>query len=181
MSEAGKLFIGGLAWETTEASLREAFGKYGRIEEAKVINDHETGRSRGFGFVTFSEPSEADAALREMNDQELDGRPIRVDHASDRGGRGGGGGGRGGGRDSGRDSYGGGRGGRGGSRGGGSYRGGGSDRYGSSDRYSSGGGRSSDRSSYSDRSSGGDRYGGGSSGGSRGGPYDRPSSSSDRY
>mmetsp|Transcript_1791 Transcript_1791/g.2733 ORF Transcript_1791/g.2733 Transcript_1791/m.2733 type:complete len:149 (+) Transcript_1791:83-529(+) len=102
MSEAGKLFIGGLAWETTEASLREAFGKYGRIEEAKVINDHETGRSRGFGFVTFSEPSEADAALREMNDQELDGRPIRVDHASDRGGRGGGGGGRGGGRD--RDS-----------------------------------------------------------------------------
>ena len=91
-----KLFIGGLSWGTTEEGLQQAFAQFGEIAEAKVVTDRDTGRSRGFGFVTFANPDDADRALQEMNGTELDGRSIRVDHAEDRG-RGGGRGGRGGG------------------------------------------------------------------------------------
>jgi cold-inducible RNA-binding protein len=106
-----KLFIGGLSWDTTDDSLRAAFEKYGQIEDAVVIKDRETGRSRGFGFITYSSPEEAQEAISAMNDQDLDGRRIRVDTAGERGAGGGGsrggsyggGGGYGGGRDGGRD------------------------------------------------------------------------------
>jgi len=117
-----KLFIGGLSWNTTDDSLRHKFEEFGNVEEAVVVKDRDTGRSRGFGFVRYSSDEEADAALNAMNDQEFDGRRIRVDRASDRGGGGGGGGGRGGGYGGGGGGYGGGGGGYGG---GGNYGGGG--------------------------------------------------------
>ncbi|KAE8161132.1 RNA-binding domain-containing protein [Aspergillus tamarii] len=79
-----KLFIGGLSWHTTDEGLRDGFSKFGEIEEATVVRDRDTGRSRGFGFVRFTKEAEADAAVQEMNNQEFDGRTIRVDKASER-------------------------------------------------------------------------------------------------
>ncbi len=79
-----KLFVGGLSWSTTDARLKEAFEEYGEISEAVVISDRDTGRSRGFGFITFREPASAKAALNEMNGASLDGREIRVDSAQDK-------------------------------------------------------------------------------------------------
>jgi hypothetical protein len=145
-----KLFVGGLSWNTDDEMLREAFAAHGNVTEAKVITDRDTGRSRGFGFVTFSEGSDADEAIAAMDGKALDGRNIRVNEAQDRprgggGGRGGFGGGGGG-----RGGYGGG-GGRGG--GGGGYGGGGGGRGG----YGGGGG--------------GGRGGYGGGGGGRGGDY----------
>ncbi|MCK5796864.1 MAG: RNA-binding protein [Deltaproteobacteria bacterium] len=90
-----KLFVGGLSWGTSDAALQTAFESFGEVVEAKVIVDRDTGRSRGFGFVTFAEPDQAQNAQQEMNGTDLDGRTIRVDQAQERGG-GGGGGGRGG-------------------------------------------------------------------------------------
>ena len=97
-----KLFVGGLAWGTDDQSLEAAFAAYGTVNEAKVILDRETGRSRGFGFVTMSDDSEAQAAQSGLDGQEIDGRAVRVNEAQERsggGGRrdGGGGGRRGGG------------------------------------------------------------------------------------
>jgi RNA recognition motif-containing protein len=89
-----KLFVGGLSWNTTNDGLRQAFERFGQVAEAKVITDRETGRSRGFGFVTFANPAEADAARSNLNGATLDGRTIKVDEAADKGPRGGGGGGR---------------------------------------------------------------------------------------
>uniref|UniRef100_A0A8C9YI51 Cold inducible RNA binding protein a n=1 Tax=Sander lucioperca TaxID=283035 RepID=A0A8C9YI51_SANLU len=117
MSEDGKLFIGGLSYDTNEDSLAEAFGKYGNIEKVDVILDRETGRSRGFGFVTFDNSEDAKDAMEGMNGKTLDGRTIRVDEAGKGGGRSRGGGfgsgrgGRGGGGFGGRDRGGGGYGG----------------------------------------------------------------------
>lgn len=76
-----KLFVGGLAWATTDDRLREAFGIYGTVTEAKVICDRETGKSRGFGFVTFEDDAAADEAREKMNGGDLDGRTIRIDSA----------------------------------------------------------------------------------------------------
>jgi RNA recognition motif-containing protein len=87
-----KLFVGGLSWGTTDESLREAFERFGPVTEAKVITDRDTGRSRGFGFVTFAEAGAADAAISDMDGQSLDGREIRVNEAHERGPRGAGGG-----------------------------------------------------------------------------------------
>ncbi|MCH9686184.1 MAG: RNA-binding protein [Deltaproteobacteria bacterium] len=111
-----KLFVGGLAWATDDASLAKAFEEFGPVAEAKVITDRETGRSRGFGFVTYNEDADAEKAIKELDGSDLDGRAIRVNEAQDRE-RGGGGRGRGGG--------GGGGGFRGGGGGGGGYGGGG--------------------------------------------------------
>ncbi|KAL4810161.1 hypothetical protein BDV18DRAFT_53592 [Aspergillus unguis] len=88
-----KLFIGGLAWHTTDETLREGFSHFGTIEEAVVVKDYDTLRSRGFGFVRFSSDEEADKAMEAMNNREFDGRVIRVDKASERPNRNGGGGG----------------------------------------------------------------------------------------
>ena len=93
-----KLFVGGLSWDTTDDGLRSAFEAFGEVREAKVITDRETGRSRGFGFVTYANPGDATNAIAEMNGTVLDGRNIKVDEAEQRrGGGGGGGGGAGGG------------------------------------------------------------------------------------
>lgn len=158
-----KLFIGGLAWHTDENALRQKFEEFGAVEEAVVVKDRDTGRSRGFGFVRYGQEADADAAIQAMNNIEFDGRTIRVDKASERGsggggggfggGRGGGGGynSRGGGGGYGGNSYGGGRdggygGGQGGGYGGGQggyggggYSGGGG--YGGQDQQGGGGGR----------------------------------------
>ncbi len=96
-----KLFVGSLAWETDSSSLQAAFGRFGDVEEAIVISDRETGRSRGFGFVTFTDESATQQAISEMNGTELDGRPIVVNEAKEQAPRGGGGGNRGGGNDGG--------------------------------------------------------------------------------
>ncbi|CAK7329700.1 unnamed protein product [Dovyalis caffra] len=118
-----RCFVGGLAWATTDQALQEAFSQYGEIIDSKIINDRETGRSRGFGFVTFNNEKSMRDAIDGMNGQDLDGRNITVNEAQSRGSGGGGGGfSRGGG------GYGGGarrEGGGGYSRGGGGYGGGG--------------------------------------------------------
>jgi cold-inducible RNA-binding protein len=94
-----KLFVGGLAWATDDASLADVFGRFGELVEAKVITDRDTGRSRGFGFVTYADDDSAQKALEAMNGQQLDGRTLRVDMASEQGPRRTGGGGGGGGGD----------------------------------------------------------------------------------
>ena len=97
--EMKKLFVGSLSWNTTDADLSEAFSRFGEVAEAKVITDRNSGRSRGFGFVSFEDGEAADTAIAEMNGTSLDGREISVNEAHDkrRDSRGGGGGGRGGG------------------------------------------------------------------------------------
>jgi cold-inducible RNA-binding protein len=105
-----KLFVGSLSWNTDDDGLRRAFESFGEVTDAKVITDRETGRSRGFGFITFADDDSATQAINKMNGSMLDGRTINVNEAQERGPRGGGGGGGG---------YGGGGGGGGGRRGGG--------------------------------------------------------------
>jgi len=121
---AKKIFVGGLSWGTRDDNLQDAFGKFGVITEAKVIVDRDSGRSRGFGFVTFEDDEAATNAISEMDGTELDGRNIKVNEAQERsgGGRGGGRRGGGGGGRRGGGGYGGGGGGYGG--GGGGYGGG---------------------------------------------------------
>ncbi len=94
-----KLFVGGLSWGTSDDGLRQAFEAFGDVTEAKVITDRETGRSRGFGFVTFTDAAAADEAIAQLNESNLDGRAIKVNVAQDKRRGGGGGGGRGGGGD----------------------------------------------------------------------------------
>jgi RNA recognition motif-containing protein len=107
-----KLYVGNLAFSTSSRDLQELFAAAGTVESASVVEDRETGRSRGFGFVEMSTKEEGEAAIGEFNGKEIGGRALKVNEAKPReprsgGGRGGFGGGRGGG-------YGGGRGGNGG-------------------------------------------------------------------
>ncbi|CAL9160122.1 unnamed protein product, partial [Musa hybrid cultivar] len=92
---SSKIFIGGLSNGTDDQSLREAFTNYGEVVEARVIMDRETGRSRSFGFVTFTSNEDASAAIYGMDGKDLHGRMIRVNYATERTGgfRGGFGGG----------------------------------------------------------------------------------------
>jgi RNA recognition motif-containing protein len=76
-----KLYIGGLSYDTTEDALRDAFAKFGTVESAIIINDKISGRSRGFGFVEMSSDEEAQAAVKAMDGQELDGRTLTVNEA----------------------------------------------------------------------------------------------------
>nr|XP_035956568.1 cold-inducible RNA-binding protein isoform X5 [Halichoerus grypus] len=100
-SDEGKLFVGGLSFDTNEQSLEQVFSKYGQISEVVVVKDRETQRSRGFGFVTFENIDDAKDAMMAMNGKSVDGRQIRVDQAGkssdnrSRGYRGGSAGGRG--------------------------------------------------------------------------------------
>jgi cold-inducible RNA-binding protein len=130
---SSKLFVGGLAWATHDETLKAHFEKCGEVTDAKVIMERDSGRSRGFGFVTFADEATATKAREELNGSDLDGRSIRVDSATERPprGDGGGGGGRrgGGGGGGGYGGGGDGGGGYGGGGGGGGYGGGGGDRY----------------------------------------------------
>jgi len=97
------LYVGNLSFSTTENDLRDMFAPYGNVERASLVNDRDTGRSRGFGFVEMTNVSEAAAAISALNGKETNGRPLTVNEARPkadrpgggfRGGRGGGGGGR---------------------------------------------------------------------------------------
>ncbi len=128
-----EIYVGNLSYDTTEQGLTDAFGAHGQVSRAKVATDFNTGRSRGFGFVTMDNEDEARAAIAALDGADLDGRQLKVNEARGREDRprSGGGGGFGGGE---RRSFGGGdrRGGGGGGRGGfggGDRRGGGRDRW----------------------------------------------------
>ncbi len=109
---AKKLFVGSLSWNTNDDGLLRAFTPFGEVTEAKVISDRDTGRSRGFGFVTFEDDEAATKAIAALDGTELDGRTIKVNVAQDKERGGGGGrGGYGGGGGGGRGGYGGGGGG----------------------------------------------------------------------
>jgi RNA recognition motif-containing protein len=112
-----RLYVGNLSFNSTTESVRECFAAIGTVTDVHVVMDRETGRSRGFAFVTMSTDQEAQKAIAETNGAMLDGRPLRVNEAEER--RGGGGGGGGGGFGGGGGGGGGGRGGRGGRDGGG--------------------------------------------------------------
>ncbi|MCU6131988.1 RNA-binding protein [Clostridioides difficile] len=103
-----RCFVGGLAWATDDQSLQNAFSKYGDVIDSKIITDRETGRSRGFGFVTFASDEAMRQAIEAMNGQDLDGRNITVNEAQSRRSGGGGGGGGYGGQRGGSGGYGGG-------------------------------------------------------------------------
>jgi len=108
-----KIYVGNLPFSTTDAELRRLFEQHGTVDSVSVIMDRETGRPRGFAFVEMSDASSASAAISTLNGREIDGRPLRVNEAQERGAGGGGGGG------GGRGGYGGGGGGGGGGYGGG--------------------------------------------------------------
>ena len=78
---AKKVFVGGLSWNTTDSGLRKAFALYGEIIEAKVITERDTGRSRGFGFVTFARDEDAKKAISKMDGTTLENRTIKVSEA----------------------------------------------------------------------------------------------------
>ena len=119
-----KLYVGNLSYNTTSSELEQMFGPHGTVQSAEVIQDRDTGRSKGFGFVQMGSDSEAQAAVTAMNGQQQDGRALTVNEAKPREDRGGGGGG------GGRGGYGGGGGGGGrGGFGGGGGGGGRRDRY----------------------------------------------------
>jgi len=76
-----KLFVGNISWSTSEDGLKTFFSQVGSVVEVKVITDRNTGRSKGFGFVTMSSEEEAKKAMEELNGKELDGRALKVDVA----------------------------------------------------------------------------------------------------
>ena len=120
-----KLYVGNLAFQTSSEDLQQLFAQAGTVESASVVEDRDTGRSRGFGFVEMSSKEEGEAAIAQFNGTEVNGRSLTVNEAKPRENRGGGGGG-------GRGGYGGGGGNRGGGGGGGGrggYGGGGGGRY----------------------------------------------------
>ncbi|HEU4732639.1 MAG TPA: RNA-binding protein [Kofleriaceae bacterium] len=148
-----RLYVGNLSFNTSADGVRTAFQEFGTVSDVHLVSDRETGRSRGFAFVTMGTPEEAAKAIEGMDGRTLDGRPLRVNEAEQRQARGGGGGGgfRSGG---GGGGYGGGGGGRGGGDRGGYGGGGGGGDYG-------GGGGGGGGGDYGD--------GGGRRGGRRGG------------
>ena len=89
-----KLYVGNLSFNTTETSLRSAFEQFGSVTDVYIANDRETGRPRGFAFVTFSSEQESKAAAEKMNGTELDGRALTVNEARPKEEMGGGGGAR---------------------------------------------------------------------------------------
>ena len=119
---AMKLYVGNLSFQTSSEELQQLFAQAGTVESATVVEDRDTGRSRGFGFVEMASKEEGEKAIQQFNGTDLNGRNLTVNEArprEDRGNRGGGGGGRGGyggnrGGGGGRGGYGGGGGGGGG-------------------------------------------------------------------
>src|SRR5881227_3825669 len=101
-----KLYVGNLSYNVDSSELEQLFGQHGQDVSAQIINDRDTGRSKGFGFVEMANAAEADAAIAALNGQEHGGRALTVNEARPREDRGGGGGG------GGRGGYGGGGGGR---------------------------------------------------------------------
>lgn len=99
-----KIYVGNMSYDTTEEGLEQLFSNYGQVDEVAVITDRDTGRPRGFAFVTMANDDEARQAIEALNNTEFEGRTLNVNEArpredrgggGGRGGRGGGGGGRG--------------------------------------------------------------------------------------
>jgi cold-inducible RNA-binding protein len=95
---AKKIYVGNLAFQTTETDLSDMFGEIGQVESVQIITDRDTGRSKGFGFVQMADDAAADKAIEQLNGKEVGGRNLTVNEARpmqkrDFGGRGGGGGG----------------------------------------------------------------------------------------
>jgi cold-inducible RNA-binding protein len=158
-----KLFVGSLAWGTDSEALKGAFESFGQVDEAVVVTDRHSGRSRGFGFVTFAEDESAQKAIEGMDGKELDGRTISVSEAQERAPRRGPGGGGGGGFRSG--------------GGGGGYDGPPPDFGGRGGGPGGGGGDRGRRGNRKGSKRGGPGGGGGGGGGGRGrGGYDRDGS-----
>ena len=88
-----KVFVGGLSWDANDDDIKELFGECGTVTDAVILQDRETGKSRGFGFVTYSSDEEASAAVEKFHDHEYMGRKLTVNEARPREDRGGGGGG----------------------------------------------------------------------------------------
>ena len=155
-----RLFVGNLSYNTAEQAIQEMFEQHGTVDEVFLARDRETGRSRGFAFVTMNNDGEASTAIEATNGQNLDGRPLKVNEAQPReerprgGGGGGGYGGGGGGRSGGGGGYSSGG-------GGGGYSGGGG---GGGRKFGGGGG-----GGKGGRGGGGGGYGGGGGGGGYGG------------
>ena len=125
-----RLYVGTLSFNTSADGVRTAFEQFGTVSDVHLVTDRETGRTRGFAFLTMGTPDEASKAIQGMDGKTLDGRPLRVNEAEERQQRGGGGGGRGGGGGGGGGDWGGGGGGGGrGGRGGRGGGGGGGDRW----------------------------------------------------
>ena len=133
------IYVGNLPFSATEEEITDLFSPHGTVERVKIVTDRETGRPRGFAFVTMAEVAGANAAIAALNDQDYQGRALRINAAEAReprtGGGGGGGGYKGGGGGGGYKGGGGG----GDRRGGGGYKGGGGDRRGGGG-YGGGGG-----------------------------------------
>jgi cold-inducible RNA-binding protein len=159
-----RLYVGNLSFNTTADGVRTAFQQFGTVSDVHLVTDRETGRSRGFAFVTMGTAEEATNAISGMDGKQLDGRPLRVNEAEQRQARGGGGGGggyRGGGGGGGGGYRGGGGGGRGGyggdgGGGGGDYGGGGGG--GGGDDWGGGGGGRGGRGGRGRGGGGGDRW-----------------------
>ena len=90
-----KIYVGNISFNTSNQDLSDMFGAYGAVESANIIEDRETGRSRGFGFVEMSSKSDGESAISALNGTEVDGRELKVNEAKPREDRGFGGGGRG--------------------------------------------------------------------------------------
>ncbi len=88
-----KLYVGNLSYDTTSGSLEDLFAPFGSVRSAQVIQDRDTGRSKGFGFVEMADDNAARTAITQLNEQEFGGRPLIVNEAKPREDRGGGGGG----------------------------------------------------------------------------------------
>lgn len=88
-----KLYVGNLSYGVTSSQLEQLFSEYGSVQSAQVIQDRDTGRSKGFGFVEMGSDEEAQAAIQGLNEQQHEGRPLAVNEARPREERGGGGGG----------------------------------------------------------------------------------------
>ena len=91
-----EIYVGNLSYGSTEQSLTELFSQYGQVGQVKVVKDRDTGRSKGFGFVTMENADEARAAIEALNGMDVDGRKITVNEARPKESTGGGGGGGGG-------------------------------------------------------------------------------------
>ena len=79
-----RLFVGGLSWDTTEDGLRDLFSQSGSVEDLIIMKDRDSGRSRGFGFVTMSNDDESKTAIEQNDGKEFDGRTIHVNEARER-------------------------------------------------------------------------------------------------
>jgi RNA recognition motif-containing protein len=128
-----KIYVGNLPWRATDAQLTQLFSAHGEVSEARVVTDRETGRSRGFAFVSMASPEAARAAIAALNGHTLEGRALVVNEANEQARPGGGGGAR-------RPGGGGGGGGYGGAGGGGGYGGGAGGGYGGAGGGGGGGG-----------------------------------------